>query len=107
MSGARSSKHIGATGRMLFDHQTRAEWRDKVPAVVHLDGTARLQTISRTSQHKVAKLLVEYEKLTGIPLLCNTSANHRGRGFFPNVAAACQWGGVEHVWCDGMLWTKT
>ncbi|MDF0497237.1 nodulation protein NodU [Bradyrhizobium yuanmingense] len=91
---------------MLFDHQTRPEWRDKVPAVVHLDGTARLQTISRTSQHKVAKLLVEYEKLTGIPLLCNTSANHRGRGFFPNVAAACQWGGVEHVWCDGMLWTK-
>ncbi|TGN74459.1 nodulation protein NodU [Bradyrhizobium yuanmingense] len=92
---------------MLFDHQTRAEWRDKVPAVVHLDGTARLQTISRTSQHKVAKLLVEYEKRTGIPLLCNTSANHHGRGFFPDVASACQWGGVEHVWCDGMLWTKT
>lgn len=92
---------------MLFDHQTRAEWRDKVPAVVHLDGTARLQTVPRTSQHKVAKLLVEYEKLTGIPLLCNTSANHHGRGFFPSVAAACRWGGVENVWCDGMLWTKT
>ncbi|MCK1621739.1 nodulation protein NodU [Bradyrhizobium sp. 160] len=92
---------------MLFDHQTRAEWRDKVPAVVHLDGTARLQTIPRSSQHKVAELLVEYEKLTGIPLLCNTSANNHGRGFFPNVATACQWGGVEHVWCHGMLWTKT
>ncbi|WOH63833.1 nodulation protein NodU [Bradyrhizobium sp. BWA-3-5] len=92
---------------MLFDHQTRAEWRDKVPAVVHLDGSARLQTISRTSKHKVAELLVEYEKLTGIPLLCNTSANHHGRGFFPDVAAACQWGRVKHVWCDGLLWTKT
>ncbi|GAA0002167.1 nodulation protein U [Bradyrhizobium diazoefficiens] len=31
---------------MLFDHQTRANWRDKIPAVVHLDGSARLQTIS-------------------------------------------------------------
>ncbi|MGY2843460.1 carbamoyltransferase [Bradyrhizobium sp. USDA 4509] len=91
---------------MLFDHQTRPEWRDKIPAVVHLDGSARLQTISRTSPHRIANLLVEYEKLTGIPLLCNTSANHRGRGFFPDVASACQWGRVEQIWSDGLLWTK-
>lgn len=91
---------------MLFEHQTRAEWRDKIPAVVHLDGSARLQTVPRTSQHKVARLLVEYEKLTGIPLLCNTSANHHGCGFFPDVAAACRWGRVEHIWCDSLLWTK-
>lgn len=91
---------------MLFDHQTRAQWRDKIPAVVHLDGSARLQTISRTSQHEVAELLVEYEKLTGIPLLCNTSANYHGRGFFPDAAAACEWGRVERVWCDGLLLTK-
>jgi len=91
---------------MLFDHQTRAEWRERVPAVVHLDGSARLQTICRHSQHKVAELLVEYETLTGIPLLCNTSANHHGRGFFPSVAAACEWGRVDHVWCDGTMWRK-
>ncbi|GLR46187.1 nodulation protein U [Mesorhizobium amorphae] len=92
---------------MLFDHHTRLEWRDKIPAVVHLDGTARLQTISRVSQHKVAELLIEYEKLTGIPLLCNTSANHHGRGFFPDAAAACRWGRIDHIWCDGLLLTKT
>lgn len=92
---------------MLFDHQTRAEWRDKIPAVVHLDGSSRLQTIPRTSQHKVAELLVEYEQLTGIPLLCNTSANLHGRGFFPDAAAACEWGRVEHIWSDGLIWTKT
>ncbi|UQR61292.1 nodulation protein NodU [Bradyrhizobium sp. C-145] len=92
---------------MLFDHQTRAEWRDKVPAVVHLDGSARLQTISCNSPHKIAALLVEFEQLTGIPLLCNTSANLHGRGFFPDAAAACQWGRVEHVWCEGQLWTNT
>ncbi|MEY9104513.1 carbamoyltransferase [Bradyrhizobium yuanmingense] len=91
---------------MLFDHQTRADQRCKVPAVVHLDGSARLQTIRRTSEHKVAELLVEYEKLTDIPLLCNTSANLHGRGFFPDAAAACQWGRVDHIWCDGLLWTK-
>lgn len=92
---------------MLFEHDTKLEWRDKIPAVVHLDGSARLQTIARTSPHKVAELLVEYEKLTGIPLLCNTSANLQGRGFFPNAAAACRWGRVDHVWCDGQLWTQT
>ncbi|MGY4568213.1 MULTISPECIES: nodulation protein NodU [Bradyrhizobium] len=92
---------------MLFDHQTRAEWRDKIPAIVHLDGSARLQTVARNSPHKIAEVLVEFEQLTGIPLLCNTSANLHGRGFFPDAAAACQWGRVEHVWCDGLLWTKT
>ncbi len=92
---------------MLFDHQTRDEWRDRIPAVVHLDGSARLQTIARSSGHPVAQLLIEYEKLTGIPLLCNTSANHPGRGFFPDAASACEWGQVDHVWCDGLLLTKT
>ncbi|GEC59273.1 carbamoyltransferase [Bradyrhizobium huanghuaihaiense] len=91
---------------MLFDHETRVDWRNKIPAVVHLDGSARLQTIPRTSQHAVAELLVEYERLTGIPLLCNTSANLHGRGFFPDTAAACQWGRVEHIWCEGLLWTN-
>ncbi|WP_284275567.1 carbamoyltransferase N-terminal domain-containing protein [Bradyrhizobium iriomotense] len=91
---------------MLFDHETRSEWRDKVPAVVHLDGSARLQTIPRTSDHEVAELLVEYEKLTSIPLLCNTSANQHGRGFFPDVASACRWGRVERIWSGGLLWTK-
>ncbi|MDK1493588.1 nodulation protein NodU [Sinorhizobium sp. 7-81] len=91
---------------MLFDHQTRAEWRERISAIVHLDGSARLQTVSRTSGHKISELLVEYEKLTGIPLLCNTSANYHGRGFFPSAAAACQWGRVEHVWCDGLLLTN-
>ncbi|AMX98843.1 nodulation protein NodU [Mesorhizobium ciceri] len=92
---------------MLFDHRTRSEWKEKIPAVVHLDGTARLQTVSRTSEHPIAELLIEYEKLTGISLLCNTSANLNGRGFFPDAAAACEWGCVDHVWCEGLLLTKT
>lgn len=91
---------------MLFEHQVRTEWHDRVPAVVHLDGSARLQTIPRVSQHKIAELLVEYEALTGIPLLCNTSGNLHGRGFFPDAATACQWGRIDHIWCDGLLWTK-
>ncbi|UIK09014.1 nodulation protein NodU [Neorhizobium galegae] len=92
---------------MLFDHRTRSAWIDQIPAVIHIDETARLQTIPRNSDHKVAQLLVEYEKLTGIPLLCNTSANLNGHGFFPDAAAACLWGRIDQVWCDGLLLTKT
>ncbi|MHC2176419.1 putative NodU family carbamoyl transferase [Bradyrhizobium diazoefficiens] len=77
---------------MLFDHQTRANWRDKIPAVVHLDGSARLQTISRNSPHKIAALLIEFEQLTGIPLLCTTSANLHGRGFFPDAGGGMPMG---------------
>ncbi|CCM80387.1 MULTISPECIES: nodulation protein NodU [Rhizobium] len=91
---------------MLFDHQTRANWRREIPAVVHLDGSARLQTMSRNSTHPIAQLLVEYESLTGIPLLCNTSANHHGRGFFPDVRSACDWGKVANVWSAGTLFSN-
>jgi len=78
----RTNNPMGLYATLTFDHQTRAAWRDKIPAVVHPDGSTRLQTISRTSQQKVAVLLVDYEKLTGMPLLCNTSANYHGRGIF-------------------------
>lgn len=90
---------------MLFDHQTRPDWLDRIPAVVHLDGTARLQTVGRDLDHPVARLLIEFERLTGLPVLCNTSANHHGRGFFPDVASACAWGKIAQVWSDGVLYS--
>ncbi|MFE1170313.1 carbamoyltransferase N-terminal domain-containing protein [Nocardiopsis sp. NPDC058789] len=89
---------------MIFDHGTRPGWADKVPAIVHLDGTARLQTVNERQSPLVHRLLTAYERLSGIPLLCNTSANHKGRGFFPDVASAAAWGGVGAIWSDGRLY---
>ena len=88
---------------MVFDHRVRPRWADRVPAVVHLDGTARLQTVNHAQNPVVAELLVEYERLSGIPMLCNTSANHLGKGFFPDVATAAEWDGVDAIWSDGVL----
>ena len=51
------------------------EWRSKIPAVVHVDGTARPQTVSRATNPRYWQLIKEFEKLTGIPLLLNTSFN--------------------------------
>ncbi|WP_274911228.1 carbamoyltransferase N-terminal domain-containing protein [Streptomyces sp. WZ-12] len=92
---------------MLFDHDTRVGWEAKVPAVVHLDGTARLQTVNDRQSPFVHELLTAYEKLSGIPLLCNTSANHKGRGFFPDVASAAAWGRVPAIWSEGRLYRRT
>jgi len=91
---------------MLFDHKVRKEWVDKIPAVLHLDGTARLQTLDPGENPVVGELLLEYEKLTGIPLLCNTSANVKGSGFFPDIYSATNWGRVNYVWCDFTLYEK-
>ena len=91
---------------MLFDHRVREQWKGKIPAICHLDGTARLQTIHFEQNPAVAKLLIEYDKLSGIPILCNTSANNNGCGFFPDVYSATDWNMVNYVWCDDTLYEK-
>lgn len=89
---------------MLFDHVVRPEWVARIPAVVHLDGTARLQTVSTVDEPDLALVLAEYLRLSGIPVLCNTSANFNGRGFFPDVASAMEWGQVDRIWSAGVLY---
>lgn len=91
---------------MLFDHAVRDAWSARVPAIRHLDGTARLQTVNASENACVYRLIESYYRLTGIPLLCNTSANLNGSGFFPDVESALRWGGVNYVYGDGMLYER-
>ena len=51
------------------------EYRSKIPAVVHVDGTARPQMVSKEANPRYWRLINEFKKLTGIPLLLNTSFN--------------------------------
>lgn len=97
----------GADPHMLFEHRLRPAWSERVPAVIHLDGTARLQTIARTGPSAASRVLAAYEQISGIPVLCNTSANHNGSGFFPDVASAAHWGGTRRIWSDGRLYSRT
>ena len=89
---------------MLFEHQVRANWRSRIPAVVHLDGTARLQTVNTQQNPLIAQVLIAYEERTGIPVLCNTSANYKSRGFFPDVLSAAKWGRAKYIWSDSQLY---
>lgn len=56
----------------------------RLAAVTHVDGSARPQTVNRAQNAFLTDLLTEFGKLTGVPVLCNTSLNRPGRGFINN-----------------------
>jgi carbamoyltransferase len=64
---------------MLFTHRVRPGWSDRIPAVVHVDGTARVQTVDGANEPLMARMLERFEGLTGVPVVVNTSLNTAGR----------------------------
>lgn len=64
---------------MLFTHRVKADWAERLAAVIHVDGTARVQTVDRATEPVVARLLEHVERLTGVPVVVNTSLNSAGR----------------------------
>lgn len=56
----------------------RPEKREIVPAVVHADGSGRLQTVDRDSSPRYHALISEFDRLTGVPIVLNTSFNLNG-----------------------------
>jgi carbamoyltransferase len=63
---------------MLLAEGVRPEWRDRIPAVVHVDGTARVQTVRADQNERLYRLLQEFDAITGVPVLLNTSFNVKG-----------------------------
>jgi carbamoyltransferase len=64
---------------MLFVHDVAPEWRDRIPAVTHVDGTARVQTVEDRENPVLARMLAAFERRTGLPVVINTSLNTAGR----------------------------
>jgi carbamoyltransferase len=63
---------------MLFVFDVRPERADRIPAVRHVDGTARVQTVRRDQNPRYYDLLRAFQARTGVPVLVNTSFNTRG-----------------------------
>jgi carbamoyltransferase len=63
---------------MLFIYDVRPDKADRIPAVRHVDGTARIQTINRSQNPAYYDLLKAFKERTGVPVLINTSFNTRG-----------------------------
>jgi carbamoyltransferase len=78
---------------MLFVYNVKPDKADKIPAVRHVDNTARIQTINRNQHPLYYDLLNEFKKETGVPVLINTSFNTRGEPIVctPRDAIECFW----------------
>ncbi|ROS79023.1 carbamoyltransferase C-terminal domain-containing protein [Cellulomonas sp. PhB143] len=63
---------------MLFVHDVAPAWRERIPTVVHVDGTARIQTVDGSTP-RLQAMLRAFEGRTGLPVVVNTSLNTAGR----------------------------
>jgi carbamoyltransferase len=68
----------GPSPFMLMAPQVRKERAEQVPAVTHVDGSARAQTVTERLNPRFYRLISEFAKLSGVPVLINTSFNIRG-----------------------------
>lgn len=73
---------------MIFVLQVREEARDTLGAVTHVDGTARVQTVSRDTNPRYWELIRAFEEITGVPILLNTSFNNHAEPIVDSVRDA-------------------
>ena len=91
---------------MLLVEKIRPEKNDEIPAVTHVDGTGRLQTVTRESNPKFYELIEAFDKLTGVPILLNTSFNVKGKPIVltPEDAVDCFCStGIDILYAEGFV----
>jgi carbamoyltransferase len=79
---------LGPSPYMLLAVNTRDEVRDRVPGIVHADGSARVQTVEREIEPLYHRLISRFHELTGVPLILNTSFNGYGEPMVETAAEA-------------------
>lgn len=86
---------------MSFCPLVKEEWRDKLAAITHVDGTARVQTVTREENEWLYDLLTEIDKKTGVGVLLNTSFNVDGSPILSTIKDAFTI--LERTQLDGLL----
>ncbi|WP_346320100.1 carbamoyltransferase C-terminal domain-containing protein [Chitinophaga sp. YIM B06452] len=78
---------------MLFVYKVKEGRQDLIPAVTHVDGTARIQTVNSRQHQRYYDLLKAFKERTGVPVLINTSFNTLGKPIVctPRDAVECFW----------------
>ena len=95
-----------STDFMLMVYPIKKKWHKKIPSVTHVDGSGRLQTIRRNQNTLYYDLIKEFGKLSGIPILINTSFNIRGEPIVctPYDAYKCMMGTeIDYLIIDKFL----
>lgn len=73
---------------MLETFMVRPDRRAAIPAVAHLDCSARVQSLSREQNPRLYDLIAAFDRRTGVPMLCNTSLNDKGEPIIDTIAEA-------------------
>jgi carbamoyltransferase len=63
---------------MLYVVDVHEDKREVIPAITHVDGTGRLQTVSRGTNPRYYQLIQQFGRATGVPVVLNTSFNLKG-----------------------------
>jgi carbamoyltransferase len=91
---------------MSYAVRVRPEWADRLKAITHVDGTARLQSVAPDQQPRLCRLLDRFEALSGVGVLLNTSLNVAGEPIvdrLDDVVAFLLTTGIEHAVVDGTV----
>jgi len=94
---------------MLFTHLVKKKMRNKIPSVTHVNGTGRLQSVTKNQNPKYYKLIKEFKKLSKVPAVLNTSFNIKGTPIVctPKDAYRCMMGtGIDYLVMDRFLITR-
>ena len=75
---------------MGFCPKVREEWRDTLISITHVDGTARVQTVTQEQNPWLYELITKFEEKTGIGVLLNTSFNIDGKPILSTVRDAIE-----------------
>lgn len=73
---------------MLNNFVVKEEQKFRIPAVLHLDGSARVQTLRSEDDNNLYCVVSKFKKLTGVPIICNTSLNDKGEPIINNLEQA-------------------
>lgn len=94
---------------MLMAKHVSPAWKDRIPAIVHVDGTARVQTVRKEDNELLYRLLQEFEAIAGVPVLLNTSFNVKGEPIVerPHEAVECfLTTGIDYLVMHDTIMTK-
>ena len=99
----------GESRWMNFCPKVKEEWIDRLPAITHIDGTARVQTITREQNQLVYDILTKFKELSGVGVLVNTSFNVDGKPILSSIKDALdvfQNTLLDRLYIEGYYFTK-
>jgi len=91
---------------MQFTHLIKEKMQNKIPSVTHVNGTGRLQSVTKDQNPKYYKLIKEFKRLSKVPVVLNTSFNIKGEPIVctPEDAYRCMMGtGIDYLIMDRFL----